>query len=402
MRRKISDEERRSRLGRRHALANECKVSTARAVASAVVAIHGTDPSSTVLGILARSRGLTIPDVEETIYTERTLVRVLAMRRTLFAVDYIIAPSIWVAFDNTVARNQRRLLEKLVQESGVSTDPASWIRIAENRLLEIIDANPGRTGAQLAAEDELVAQRVKVGGSSIYATEVSVASRLLTLLSAEGRVIRGRPVGSWTSTQFTWSATEQWRDDWPKRPEHSADADLEIAASWLEQFGPALIDDFSWWTGWPKGRTRKAFAAAGAVQVELDAGEGWVLASDVEPTEAPEPWVALLPGLDSTTMGWKQRGFYLGPHAARLFDDVGNAGPTVWVDGRIVGGWTQLDEGPVVYELFEELGRDRHIELDREAARLTALLAEARLKPRARRWTESERALRARHSKTVE
>jgi hypothetical protein len=395
----IDAAERRARIGRRHALANDAKVASVRDVAGQLVAIHGTDPSSTVLGILARTHGLSPSDVEHTFYVDRTLVRVLGMRRTVFAVDFTLAPSIWVAFDNTVARNQRRLLEKLVVESDIADDPGPWIQMAEGRLLDIIEANPEITSPKLATADELLGQRVRVGGSSSYAADVSIASRLLTLLSAEGRVIRGRPLGGWTSTQFTWSATDHWRHDWPNRPEYSLEADLAIAVPWLAQFGPAHIEDFSWWTGWPKGRTRKAFAEAGAVAVTLDTGEGWVLASDVDPIDAPQPWVALLPGLDSTTMGWKLRDFYLGPHADRLFDDVGNAGPTVWVDGRIVGGWTQLEDGSVAYELFEDLGRERQVELEEEAGRLTEMLASVRLKPRARRWTRSERELQSRHEK---
>ena len=76
----------------------------------------------------------------------------------------------------------------------------------------------------------------------------------------------------------------------------------------------------------------------GAVEVELDDGVGFVLPDDLDPVDPPEPWVALLPGLDPTTMGWKQRGWYLDPEVgAAVFDRNGNGGPTVWVDGRIVG-----------------------------------------------------------------
>ena len=50
-----------------------------------------------------------------------------------------------------------------------------------------------------------------------------------------------------------------------------------------------------------------------------------------------EPWAALLPALDSTTMGWFERGWYLGPHKAHLFETNGNARPTGWWDGRIAG-----------------------------------------------------------------
>jgi hypothetical protein len=283
-----------------------------------------------------------------------------------------------------------------VLESGIESDPADWVRNAEDRLLEVIADMPGSTSTQLAAADEMLGHRVNIGGASTYAAEVSIASRLLTLLSAEGRVVRARPLGSWTSSQFTWVSTDHWRDDWPRRPETSHEADLNVARLWLAQYGPCLVEDFSWWTGWSKSRVRLAFATANAVAVDTEVGEGWVLDWDAEPEPVPAPWVALLPGLDSTTMGWKHRGFYLGPYAERVFDNVGNAGPTVWVDGRIAGGWSQLDNGEVVFEIFEDIGTEAIAAIESEAASLQETISGVRLKPRARGWTATETALRNR------
>jgi hypothetical protein len=211
-------------------------------------------------------------------------------------------------------------------------------------------------------------------------------------MSAEGRVIRARPRGGWTSSQFTWTATDQWRLDWPERPSQEA-ADVEIAQQWLFGHGPATIEDLAWWTGWPKGRTRNAMLLAGGTEVDTAEGPAFVLESDLDRVLAPEPWVALLPGLDSSTMGWKRRDFYLGPYAERLFDNVGNAGPTVWVDGRIVGGWAQRASGEVACELFEDVGRETLQKIENRAGDLEALLSDVRIKPRARRYTATELAL---------
>ena len=73
-----------------------------------------------------------------------------------------------------------------------------------------------------------------------------------------------------------------------------------------------------------------------------------VLPDDLDPTPDPPPYAALLPGLDPTTMGWQDRGWFLGEHAKALFDTNGNAGPTLWWDGRVVGGWAQRRSGEVV------------------------------------------------------
>lgn len=166
-------------------------------------------------------------------------------------------------------------------------------------------------------------------------------------------------------------------DDWPT---HEAQA--ELVRRWLRTYGPGTQRDVQWWTGWTVGDTRRALAAAEAVEVALDVGTGWLLPTDLAPTAAPGPWVALLPALDSATMGWKDRAWYLGDHAARLFDRAGNAGPTVWADGRVVGGWTQRRSGEVVHGLLEDVGREAGEAIAAEAARLGRWLGESRVTPR--------------------
>jgi hypothetical protein len=71
------------------------------------------------------------------------------------------------------------------------------------------------------------------------------------------------------------------------------------------------------------------------------------LPDDLEPVTLDKSWVALLPLLDSTVMGWRRREFYLGGHGPQLFDTSGNAGTTAWVDGGLVGAWAQDDHQAV-------------------------------------------------------
>jgi hypothetical protein len=106
-----------------------------------------------------------------------------------------------------------------------------------------------------------------------------------------------------------------------------------------------------------------------------------MLADDVEPVERPSPSAALLPTLDPTTMGWKERGWYLGPHERALFDANGNAGPTVWWDGRIVGGWSQRCDGEIIFRLLEDVGADGVAAVEAEAERLAAWVGDARFTP---------------------
>ena len=94
------------------------------------------------------------------------------------------------------------------------------------------------------------------------------------------------------------------------------------------------------------------------------------------------PVVALLPSLDPTTMGWRERGWYLGPHREVLFDRNGNAGPTIWVDGRVVGAWSQRPGGVVATRLLEPVPKRVERSIHTEAARLTAWMDGRRVIPR--------------------
>jgi hypothetical protein len=105
-----------------------------------------------------------------------------------------------------------------------------------------------------------------------------------------------------------------------------------------------------------------------------------VLPDDVDPpAHEAEPWAALLPVLDPTVMGWKERDFYLGAHAPQLFDRNGNAGTTAWWEGRVVGCWVQDKEGVVQVRLLEQLAAPARRALDVEAQRLTDWLAGVRV-----------------------
>ena len=160
-------------------------------------------------------------------------------------------------------------------------------------------------------------------------------------------------------------------------------ARAELVRKWLRVFGPGTREDIKWWTGWSLTATRQALAAIETVEVDLDGGGiGYVLADDLESSATPEPWVALLPALDATTMGWTERDWYLGAYRAALFDRAGNAGPTIWVDGRIVGGWTQQPGGEIAPFLLEDVGTEARLAIDREAARLAEWIAPAHI-----RWT---------------
>jgi hypothetical protein len=189
--------------------------------------------------------------------------------------------------------------------------------------------------------------------------------------------VRTRPTGTWINGAYTYAAMDSWLDGGlGEVTEREAARDL--ALRWLRVFGPATSTDLQWWTGWTVATTRAALADCAAVQVAVDGGPAWVAPGDDEPEGPAPPWVALLPGLDPTTMGWKERHWYLPDGCEDTFDRMGNAGPTVWVDGRVVGGWVQAADGTIRTRLLCDVPADRRAEIDRRAADVAELLGETR------------------------
>ncbi|MEX2619721.1 MAG: winged helix DNA-binding domain-containing protein [Egibacteraceae bacterium] len=373
-RRHVTRDERRARLVARHHLAR-----TATDVATAVrdlVAVHSSDPATPYLALWARVPAFTVADLDRALYEARSLWRLHAMRRTLFVVPTDRAPVFQAACGREIARGERRRLEAWVAQARGGDDTQPWLRAVEEATAAVLADGVARDTRELTAAVEELSLRVRVG-SGRWASEVSLASRLLPLLAIDGDVVRARPAGTWRSSQYQWSDAGSWFDarlpDDPTVGSDSADAAAILSRWWLGAHGPATLTDLKWWTGWTVRATRAALAAIGAVEVDLDhQSSGWVLPDDVDAPTPASAGVALLPGLDPTVMGWKERDWYLGDHAGPLFDRNGNAGPTVWVEGRVVGGWGQRPDGEVVTRLLEDVGSDAADRVAAEAAALTA------------------------------
>ena len=96
---------------------------------------------------------------------------------------------------------------------------------------------------------------------------------------------------------------------------------------WLLIFGPGTRDDIAWWTGWGSARRDRHWRPLA-------------------------PWRC---GFDS-------------------------AGPTIWVEGRIVGGWAQRPSGEIAVRLLEKVDTETARMIDAEAARLAAWLGPTRIR----------------------
>ena len=384
MPRTITDDERRARLAQRHRLLHERRTDDVARIADDLVALHSTDPVTVFLSAMARMQHPSVEAVERALYDDRSVVRHHAMRRTLWVATPDVVRLMHAAATRKLVGPEHRRTVKLLAENGVQ-DPEGWIADARERVLAALHEHGPMTARALGLKVPALRQMIVMAPGKKYSATVSAHTRVLLNLGFEGQIVRTKPTGTWVNGAYTYAAMDSWLHGGLPPPASAEaeqgeerDAARELALRWLSAFGPGTATDLQWWAGWTVATTRRALADCGSVEVEVGSGTAYVAPDDAEPVGPVDPWVALLPGLDPTTMGWKQRDWYLPDACSSTFDRMGNAGPTIWVDGRVVGGWVQAPDGEIRTRFLLEVGEQQRAAVHRRADEVAGMLDETR------------------------
>jgi hypothetical protein len=390
--RTFSVRERRDLMVRRHQLTGDA-FGPDEVVAS-LIALHATDPASVYLSVLARSARSSLADVSAAMYEEKRLVRWMAMRRTLFVFPTVDVPLIQAAVSTPLAAVLGRQLASRIRRNGtepeIEGDAESWLTDVGFSVQQSLQALGAATGARLSAEVPALRTTIRPGAPS--ERQQNVTSPLLTIMGTQGRIVRGRPTGPWTSRHHSWEPVEHWWPEGLPRLDRVA-SQQTLALRWLERFGPATVDDLQWWTGWTKTTAHQALSALPLADVDLHGRPGIALRDQVDTPRQPAhaPVATLLPSLDATPMGWKHRAWFLGIEPRQIFDTAGNIGPTIWWDGEIIGSWAVAATGEVRTALAIDKGAEAVAAVDSAAAQLNRRLDGVIITPAIR--TPLERSL---------
>lgn len=391
--RRITIRERQDRLASRHRLADPADEAVA-AVRSMIV-LHASDPAAVFLSAAARLRDAAgaVAAMQRALYEDRSLVKVLAMRRTMFVAprqDYAMLDA---GCTREIAAKERKKLLGWLTGAGVEPDAATWLSALEVAVLDALREPGGATTTQLSAAVEGLRLKIDPTPGKPYSRPTPIASHVLFVLAAAGHVVRGQPQGSWTSSLNQWVSLVEWLGG-PLEALDPGAARVALVERYLRVFGPAPRSDIKWWTGLTAGKVDQALAALDTVEVALepDGASALLLADDAEPASGVEAWAALLPALDPTPMGWQERSWFLGAHGRSLFDRSGNIGPTIWWQGRIVGGWAQRAGGELALRLLEDVGAEGRAAIERATEHMRVAIGETSVTPRFRTPLERELA----------
>jgi hypothetical protein len=343
-------------------------------IADDLVALHSSDPVTVFLSAMTRMVHPSVEAVEKALYVDRSLIRHHGMRRTLWVATPPVVRLMHAAATRDLLANERRRTRQLLARSGVE-DPERWLTEAEAQVLADLREYGPSTAREIGQRSEGLRQQLHLAPGKAYASVQSAHTRVLYILGFDGKMLRGQP-SNWINGAYQYVDAESWL---PGALENldPRQAAAELANRWLQRFGPATRVDLQWWMGWTISRTKQALADCEATEVDLGGAPGWLAAKD-PPIGPVEPWIAVLPGLDPTIMGWKQRDWYLPATSMEVFDSAGNGGPSLWVDGRVVGAWAQSKDGTIHTHYFERVPAARRREIDRRIDELKSWIGNTR------------------------
>ncbi len=327
----------------RHHIGTHWHPESLGSVVSDVVGLVAPEPATPYLSLRARLPRFEPAALEAALYDRRSLVRVRGMRGRAYIVRLGLLPVVFSATNDQVVRYARTFAEY----RGIT--PAAYERWAAR----VVDAL--RNGPATTTE---LRERIEPG--------IDVAA-LVTLLTAEGVLLRDRPVGGWQDRRSTYVVLEDVLPDVRLDSVIPETAAHELTREYVRAFGPVTARDAAWWTGLGPKRTEKALDTLGdeIVTVSVAGVEGDYLmhAADVEELEwtgAPRsPSVALLPALDPLLAGYARHAWFVSDAArSSVFDRSGNPTSVVLLDGRAAGVWDALREPEpiVLVHTFDEPG----------------------------------------------
>jgi hypothetical protein len=368
-----------------------------------IAALHATAPTGPYLSLFARVPDLQRSALEGALYSQRTLARILCMRTTLHIVPADELAVFFQAYAEQRIPVELREQASLLVQAGICREAGAEARLKKlhRQVLDLLaEKGPSTVRSICQAVPELQA-KVRHDVGKLYEGEFSIGSRLVPSMCTMGVLIRTQPRGTWRSSLHEYATLSDWLPELDLTFVEPREARTWLVRRYLSAFGPVTFDDIQWWTGFSKGDTEEALRDLKPAVVELTI-EGFddeylMLAEEAQQLRAYAPsefpCVFVLPGLDPYIMGYRDRRRFLKPeHYGKVFDRAGNAMPTVWANGQVVGVWGQRKDGAVTYGLFEEVGGQEQALLAGEAQRLEAFLDGEFLPPRT--YTPFTRALK--------
>jgi hypothetical protein len=344
----------------------------------ASIGLHSTDYATPYLSAWARLPALDADALFDRLNTGNGLFRVNAMRNTVHVILARDLPLVLAATGAAVGAVARR-------SPGLVGRSEAELGAAVSSLCEALADGPRST-------NELKERLPALAPDLRY---------WMMLAMAQGYVLRA-DAPHLRSNRTRYVATRERVPGFEPGRVDAVEARRTLLLRAVDTFGPLTVEDLAWWLPAPKSEVKKVLASAGSTvaKLEVDGATYWFPAHLADgpspPREALGAW--LLPYEDAFLKGYLDRAWVLspglrpvlfpfnaahwappngvdpgpGPHGGANVS--GEARPSIWWAGRVVGRWEQSGDG-VAWQLHADVGSEGRSAIEVELGRLERFLA---------------------------
>ena len=274
------------------------------------------------LQLWTRNHALTRAEIENALWTTRTLVKTSLMRQTLHLIPTDEFPT-YIA-----ALNPCRVAQALSVMARCGISPEEGHAITP-MIMEALSAGPLRRPDIAAAVRPKVSKRVRFWMENSWS--------MIRIPVAEGNICYGRGEGN----EIVFIRTDQWLPKALRKSIPVQEAQCELLRKYLRAYGPATITDFAHWAGLSMAEVKKLPALLETELAEIpDAKKGTMLLREdvavLEESSREEKSVRLLPLFDPYLLAHREKDHLLSTqHYKRVYRNQGWISPVVLVDGVI-------------------------------------------------------------------
>ena len=318
------------------------------------IGLHSTDYATPYLSAVERVPGFDPASLFARLQAGDGLLRMNAFRNTVHVVHVDDAGLVSAATGAAVEKTGRR-------SAGLRTLSDAAIDRGIDTLCAAITGGVHTNAAIKAAVPEL-------------ASDVRM---WMYIAMGRGLVVRADGPHA-RSNRVRYALAQEWCPFERPDPEEARRALLLRA---IDAFGPLTADDLAWWLPAPKGEVKRVLDAAGPdyASITEDGTTYWYHRSLPDTAVDGELGAWLLPYEDALLKGYRDREWLLAPGLRAVVfprlvhhwappdgadpgDDAssganvsGEARPSIWWDGRVVGRWEERDGG-IVWQLHADVG----------------------------------------------
>jgi len=357
--------------------------SSLQQVADLLVGLHSARLQTPYVALHARVTGFANDHLRHETCVARRFIKLRCMRRTLHTVPLALAPVVHQATLDLRLADCHRMHRKL----GLASREVQRLEWEILRTVEEGPLSSAQIEARVATAMLRLTKTVRAGAEPRLRIRAVLRS-----LWERGDLCYLNLSEHWGSEVRLYGATQREYPDLTLSSITREEAQMRLVQVYVDGYGPALEEDFVWWSGLSLRKLRRHLQETEGEIVRLRIREldGDFLMSrahfeTLRDFKLPRsPWLRLLAYEDPSLKGYHaSRARYVEEsHYSKLFNRIGEARASIILNGSVIGCWHWDKAGQrIVSEPFDTLNPEAGMMLADASAELAARLRGTEPKP---------------------